>query len=601
MLITWIDKLRFAMIAGLAALLPIMVTGLTADIFAAPKIALLRLCAAVLLALWAIRAIASRRVTMPRGPLALIMLAFIAIVMISAYLSADPAISFLGLRKRYFGASTYLSLGVIFASTSAVTWNYRRLRLLAWTVAGAAGSVGLVGLAQLSGSTWPADLTAIFGSSVYSTFGNPNMLGAYLAMTVPLGLALVRVEPEQVGKVVAAGITMIAVSVVFLTRSNGAFFGLIWGVAVFGAMTWLLAGRRQRAIAVVAGLFIITALLTTVLASSNENATQRRLFIWNGAIKMIAAQPLTGSGPDLMRYAVPPHLSSKYGFHTEIPEDAHNLPLTTAATAGLPALIALVALSAIGIRAAVRHASNDTGRAGILISALPAVFAGYFAGNMVNPDNLASLLMFFIILGIVSARAWKTVDLRLPMVPLSAIAVVVAGLSVSALMLATFPFLSEVRLSRAENASDTSAMLASFRAAEQTNPYYDWYAIRITDRLLPEAGPGHPRVTAEALDAVDRAIEKAPREADNYAIKGSVYLKLAGDQGENRDELDQAIRQYRLALAINPNHLIALKNMIVALYLRADLGSAELTEAIDRYQSLAADPDVEEIRRSIKR
>ena len=124
------------------------------------------------------------------NPLLFPILLYFLISLLATIFSVAPWISLLGFYKRYEGLTTLFIYVVLFFTIVFYAREKKFQKKLIWTIVWASFIVSLYGLMQyfkIDPFKWEAqfELTKIF-----STFGNPNFFGAYLAMTFPLALYL---------------------------------------------------------------------------------------------------------------------------------------------------------------------------------------------------------------------------------------------------------------------------------------------------------------------------------------------------------------------------------------------------------------------------
>lgn len=592
-----IDNISFWIIAATGIAMPVLFTTATADIFGVPKVTWLRLAAMTLLALMALRVAASGQVRLPSGPLAVVALAFITIVGISAILSVHVPTSIIGLRKRFFGFSTYLPLLIILVSAASLKWDYSRLRRFAWAIAAGGGLTSLIGIAQRLGAAWPVDFTATFGSNAFSTIGNPNFFGIYLAMSLPIAIALIAAEPSRQLKGLASAIAALIVAAALATGSSGALLGLTGGIIAYLALARPGPLRNPKIIAAVLALFLLVSMagLFFVLKSETQSR-QSRSVAWQAAGRLIAKNPWFGTGPDTGRFTIEKAIPDASGFHgREVFEDTHNILLTTAATSGLPAAALFMCLAALGVTGAVQAARKTGGPAGTLLCGTASAIVGYGAAEMVNPDNLVPLGLFWLCLGVIAGRRWSYRERPVAVSVALPVALIAGSAAVLGAAAAIYAPIAEVHLLRAEQAQSIEPMLAEYLAAESANPYYDWYSIRIADKLTPFVSKSRPTETALALAAVDRAIAKSPLETDNYVIKGTIYRILLKEGGDPNFS-DQALKMYKKALQLNPRNLAAIRDIAETYFLIGDRPEAK--RWLDRYLVIDKDPEIEALKTS---
>ncbi len=183
------------------------------------------------------------------------------------------------------------------------------------------------------------------GPRVSASFGTYGKLGAYLLLTIPYLIAL-GVYSRQIAKNWSRWylimILFSAASVLlFLTKSRGAF------IALFAGTSLVLLFKRQWIVLLILGLMgigFITILPKNMVIHLDhqlkEQSLIERFYLWDRAIQVIKAKPLTGTG--INTYA-----SAHAKFDTRknwrvLGYYAHNGFLQLAAEIGIPGLLSFM-------------------------------------------------------------------------------------------------------------------------------------------------------------------------------------------------------------------------------------------------------------------
>lgn len=191
-----------------------------------------------------------------------------------------------------------------------------------------------------------------------SALGNPNALGAVLAMLLPLGLVRARWSPRRPDRYLWAIWVISALCILYLTYSRGAWLAAVSALLTLAMLAlhrsghvnptawraWWRArpGRVKRRIALAGAIMGMIALVLLIAAFGEFNTPRRetgaRLSYYEIAWQEFERYPLTGTGPFTFGLSLLAHRS--------IPPDqpqahAHDLALNVAAEMGLPGLIAL--------------------------------------------------------------------------------------------------------------------------------------------------------------------------------------------------------------------------------------------------------------------
>lgn len=195
------DKIIRLTFLGVLFLVPLFIWRGVYDVFSLDKITLLRLLTLIILGTWLFEKFTASGFKLDNigfkfksffknNPLALPVLIFFIISTLAAIFSVSPWISLLGFYKRYEGLTTLFIYLVLFFTAINLTQKKAFQEKIIWTIIWAIFFVSLYGLAQhfnLDPFKWKAEFTL---TQIFSTLGNPNFFGAYLAMTFPLGLYL---------------------------------------------------------------------------------------------------------------------------------------------------------------------------------------------------------------------------------------------------------------------------------------------------------------------------------------------------------------------------------------------------------------------------
>jgi O-antigen ligase len=212
-------------------------------------------------------------------------------------------------------------------------------------------------LAVTSLSTGEA-LQARFGGGLITgrasgIFTEPNQLGAMCSMAALVGIGLTLAARTRPVKLLGALATVGIIAGLLLSLSRGAWIGFILGILVLVVM--LPRARRALValalplVALAAGLgafapgnpavTVITERLGTTVTGNVSNPYDERPAIWREALREIRESPVTGEGPG--GFPVAASLSGSQA-QTVAPDHAHNILLTWAAEAGIPAALLLL-------------------------------------------------------------------------------------------------------------------------------------------------------------------------------------------------------------------------------------------------------------------
>jgi len=250
----------------------------------------------ILLLLWIFDTIRRRKICLVRTPLDYPILFFTLLSITSALFSVSPGKSFLTLLNFF----DYIVLYYLVVNKVRIR-DRKQINLIAYTIVIAGSLVALFGLIKYLGSS-----ANILGFTYY----NPNPLGAYLAMVIPVTLVMMMLTPDLGKKIlIGYGICMMMIAFI-LTLSRGGWFSFLCALLLMAYLYY----RKSRSLSgktLVSSAFIvgISLLSITVLGFTNVKheivainkvrieSVSGRMPIWKGTFDIIRTYPLLGSGP----------------------------------------------------------------------------------------------------------------------------------------------------------------------------------------------------------------------------------------------------------------------------------------------------------------
>lgn len=209
----------------------------------------------------------------------------------------------------------------------------------------------------IQASALPFDLSSSTLPRPGSTLGNPNSLGAFLVVLLPIAAGRTLFPRHAAERLTMLVYTFATGLLLFLTFSRGAWLGGAAGLGMVGLVSllwndltspaklahgWQSRPALQKALLLMAGgLFIAGALVAGVLLARSftleGRSTALRTELYTVASALFLEKPLTGHG----LYTFGRGLEQRHSMPPQTPHShAHNLPLHLAAELGLPGLIA---------------------------------------------------------------------------------------------------------------------------------------------------------------------------------------------------------------------------------------------------------------------
>jgi O-antigen ligase len=348
---------RFAIVTGwlpaaYAGLLPILFIPVSVDAYILPRSALTIFlgtaifCAGLLFG--------ERTLGGLRWPALAVALA----ALLAFAFSFSPALSLAGEYSRYESLPVRLAY---LALLCGAAWIGERRRLVACFLIGCSiASVEAV-LQWATGSLARPD----------GNLGQANLLGALLAMALPLALDRARWSPWWLVPAGLAALGLIASS------SRSGWLAALVGLLVVGVFR--VSARRLRPVLWVSAAALVAALVVGVfspLRSLNQDTGSGRFGIWRDSLSMIASRPLLGWGEDAFGAVFGRFQTGDWSPGQSI-DRAHSMPLDLLATQGVVGLACCAWLFFVVWRGLWRRPSL-AGPAGAL--------AAYLAWSVLNFD-----------------------------------------------------------------------------------------------------------------------------------------------------------------------------------------------------------------------
>jgi len=214
------------------------------------------------------------------------------------------------------------------------------------------------------------------GWAIFSTFFNPNPLGGFLAMVLPLAVAAA-LTARRGRRALWTVSALLLLGAVIPTYSKGAMVALAVSMSCFALLCAAASARPRRNVALALGTFALAALLAGAAVSRSPSLRTRvvgalgadmhsnmfRVLTWKATGLMAAAHPWLGTGPGTFKYAFPRYAIAGYV------EAAHQNYLQIAAEQGFPGAAAFLWL----IGAIIFTAARAIRRGNDLASRLPAI------------------------------------------------------------------------------------------------------------------------------------------------------------------------------------------------------------------------------------
>ncbi len=362
------ENLLKAGVFGLFAVLPVLFTSATVESFEFPKTIFLYIVATTLIIwLFIFKKAIKQRPAMP-------VLVFVAVYGLASLLSSHFYTSLWGYYSRFNGG-LYSILCFFFVYFVIINIFTRQdIAMLKKLIVICSLPVSLFAIWQHLNFNLGVDANEVV--RVYSTIGQPNWLGAYLASICMVAFGFVNYEGLRKNWLFFAFVFVLAFFGLWFTFSLSALLG--FGL---GLLYWFVGVRRlnwKRIVAVLAVCFVVVVLqpgiwkmrlldayktiasVEIVLAQNNEEnngATKSKNFavsdsgvirkgIWKGTLMIVLTSPknaLIGTGPETFPYQFQKVRPTELNYSSEwdfILNKPHNYYLEILSTTGILGLVA---------------------------------------------------------------------------------------------------------------------------------------------------------------------------------------------------------------------------------------------------------------------
>lgn len=343
---------------------------------------------------------------------------FLVLLIISIFFSGNAMMSIHGAPFREEGLSTIIMYMLLFIAARMQPKVDEKFFIY---ILGTALIVAFYGIIQFCGvDPFPRDfIRSTWQNISFSTMGNPNFLGSYLVLVLPISTYLYIFKGARSG--------LAAFSILFLcllcTRTRGAWLGTIFSMVSFLGLHFIVYGLKQNQ----KGRYIILLIFTMsivilfnvqtggmlvervatmsndakdILVNNNmaDKAGSSRFFIWKRVVQMISHRPFFGYGIENL---APPFVKlyekdmiDSLGYVLAI-DKAHNEYLHIAVSSGIPSLMAYITFIILALKMGWMRLQKNEYVLPLLSSVL-----GYLVQAFFNISVVSVAYIFWVFLGL---------------------------------------------------------------------------------------------------------------------------------------------------------------------------------------------------------
>lgn len=246
---------------------------------------------------------------------------------------------------------------------------------------------------------------------IYSTFENPNVLGEYLLLVIPICISLFFANKNLLGKIFMAGMAVVMIICLALTYSRGCYLGILVAAVIFALLL-----NIRFILLLIAGIISLPFVLPksiisrfTSIGNMSDSSTKYRISIWTSSWEVIKDywyRPI-GQGAEAFNKVYPLYAQSGVGT-----QHAHNWFLQTTIETGIIGILSIL----ICIFRAIQYLFNGIKKAVhfcdkiVLIGFVSGIF-GFLVQSIFDNTwyNYRVVLIFWIFIGL-AVRAKKFID-----------------------------------------------------------------------------------------------------------------------------------------------------------------------------------------------
>ncbi len=243
---------------------------------------------------------------------------------------------------------------------------------------------------------------------IYSTLENPNVLGEYILLSLPISISLMWKKKGILPKIVFGGISLCLGLALILTFSRGCWIGIMASAAVF--VTFAAGKLWGLAILILplVPMFLPESILNRFLSigDMSDSSTSYRVYIWMGTILMLKDFWLSGIGLGTESFT---QVYPFYSYSSIVAPHSHNLFLQIMVESGILGLLAFCILLLVFARklSSAHKIEGKFGDISVIIVGIGAAVIGFLIQGVFDNCfyNYRVFMIFWALIAIGSAAA----------------------------------------------------------------------------------------------------------------------------------------------------------------------------------------------------
>lgn len=342
-------------------------------------------------------------------------LLFLFFSLLSLLWSIDPQIALFGSLKRQFGWFNYLFLFIflfILVLEIVISREYKdKIKNLLYSILFSSFLVSLYAICQFF--AWDffqwSEPPSLTGRS-FSTLGQPNLLGIFLVLSIPVSFYFLKKSNKILGKLVYFVIVLFQMLALFFSGSRSAWLGFVVSL-IFILFVFYFKNNKKlfyfsffSLFLLFCSLFFLSKPFNQRLSSSfdlSSGSTAARAWLWPKAVEAFIERPM-GYGLENQREALIPFYEERWAevsIVNVVFDRSHNIFLDSLLCLGFLGFFLfcflLFLLFKILIKNLRKKENND------LIIFISSSFLAYFVSLQFNFSSLSTSLIFLTLLSFV--------------------------------------------------------------------------------------------------------------------------------------------------------------------------------------------------------
>ncbi len=218
---------------------------------------------------------------------------------------------------------------------------------------------------------------------IYSTLENPNVLGEYILLVLPVTIALMWRKKGIFAKIVYGGMAAVMGLALVLTFSRGCWIGIMAAAAMFvtfaAGKLWGLMLLVLPVIPMILPESIINRFAS--IGDMKDSSTSYRVYIWMGTIHMLKDFWISGIGPGTEAFT---QVYPFYSYSAIVAPHSHNLFLQIMVESGILGIVAFMVLMIVFMKKLMAgyQVQGKFGELSVLLAGIGSAVAGFLVQGL---------------------------------------------------------------------------------------------------------------------------------------------------------------------------------------------------------------------------